>query len=253
MPNVFCPSFVRFAVQSTLCTQQCSGTMVRKVLSFDAGIHNIGVVAATVSDDWQDIRIENATCIDITVIRHNRVPKAKCKIPHTKCLADRYAHFVQEMGPSFDEADYIFVEQQPPQSAGMVFEQLLLLNRRKCTVSVHPSKIHTRFSLPRDDYDRRKEASCEVARRLFPALVPMMDTVRRQHDIADAACILKFACEERHVLWRRRQLQSEYNLEQFAYRPTGCRACVDMRQGEQTVYRLSDCPRCRPSAQYDYI
>ena len=221
--------------------------MVQKVLAFDAGITHVGVVAATVSSDWRDIEIANALCIDITDMRHDRVPRRKCQIPHTNSLADRYAHFAQEMGPAFHEANWIFVEQQPPQSAGMVFEQLLLLDRRECTVSVPPAKIHARFGLPPGDYDRRKEASCVVAKRLFPELVPLMAAARREHDIADAACILKYACEQRHVLWRRRQLRFETNLERFAYRPTGCRQCIGLagiRAGEQTAYYTRDCPRC---------
>jgi hypothetical protein len=223
--------------------------MARKVLAFDAGITHVGLVAATVSEDWQQITVENALCIDITDVRHDRVPRKKCCIPHTNSLADRYAHFVQEMGPAFAEANWIFVEQQPPQSAGMVFEQLLLLDRRECTTSVPPSKIHARFALPRGDYDRRKEVSCQVARNLFPALVPYMKRASREHDIADAACILKYACEVRHVLWRRRLLQSERNFERFAYRPTGCRQCTDMRSGAQTAYDPRDCPRCGSAAR----
>lgn len=220
--------------------------MARKVLAFDAGITHVGWVAATVSDDWQAIAIVGAACVDITDVRHDRVPERKCTIPHTNSLADRYAHFVQEMGPAFHEADWIFVEQQPPQSAGMVFEQLLLLDRRDCTASISPAKIHARFGLPRGDYDRRKEASCEVAQRLFPELAPLMAAARRAHDIADAACILKYACEQRHVLWRRRQLQFETNLERFAYRPLGCRGCLDRAalRGVQTAYHARDCPRC---------
>jgi hypothetical protein len=220
--------------------------MVWSVLSFDAGITHVGLVAARVSDDWSTIEITHAECVDLAAVRHDRVPRKKCEIPHTNSLAHRYAHFVQEMGPAFDEADHFFVEQQPPQSAGMVFEQLLLLDCQGSTTSVPPVKVHRRFGLPAGDYEKRKAASCACAVEMFPDIAPRMEAARRAHDIADAACILVYECERRHAAWRRRRIARELKLEEFAYRPTFCRACKRGGDVGQSAYRPEDCPRCTP-------
>jgi hypothetical protein len=221
--------------------------MPHRVLSFDAGITHVGLVAAQVSDDWTAIEVTHAACIDLTDVRHDRVPRRQCKLPHTNSLAHRYAHFVQEMEPLICEATHFFVEQQPPQSAGMVFEQLLLFHFQGLTTSVSPARIHARFGLPRGDYERRKAASCDVAVCLFPALAPFMASASRGHDIADAACILQYQCEQRHRTWRWRQARSELNIERFAYRPAFCRTCAREGDAGQSAYRADDCPRCRPS------
>lgn len=218
--------------------------MVRLVLAFDAGITHVGVVAARVSDDWTDVAITHAACVDLTDVRHERVRKRDCKIPHTNSLAHRYAHFVQEMQPACDETDHFFVEQQPPQSAGMVFEQLLLLDFQGYTTSVPPVKVHKRFALPAGDYERRKRASCECAARLFPALIPHMRAARRAHDIADAACILQYECERKHIAWRQARVRMDLNIERYAYRPTFCRRCRRDEDHGQSAYSPADCPRC---------
>lgn len=221
-----------------------TATMVHFVLSFDAGITNVGMVAARVSDDWTVAEITYAACIDLADVRHDRVRKCDCEIPHTNSLAHRYAHFVQEMQPAFDEAKHFFVEQQPPQSAGMVFEQLLLLHCQGCTTSVPPVKVHKRFGLPQGDYDARKKASCECALRLFPELLPYMQQARRAHDIADAACILHYACECKHVKWRQLRARMDLNIERYAYRPAFCRVCREEGERGQSAYSQQDCPRC---------
>jgi hypothetical protein len=222
--------------------------MVHFVLSFDAGITNVGMVAARVSDDWTSAEITYAACVDLADVRHDRVRKCDCKIPHTNSLAHRYAHFVQEMQPAFDEAKHFFVERQPPQSAGMVFEQLLLLHCQGYTTSVPPVKIHKRFNLPQGDYDARKEASSKCAVELFPELLPYMQQARRDHDIADAACILYYMCECKHDEWRRRQAKKVLNMEHYAYRPTFCRACREPEDCGQSAYSQDACPRCRGRA-----
>ena len=214
---------------------------MRHILSFDAGIRNVGVVAAIVSDDWSTIEITHADCVDLTSVTHTRVPRHRCTLDHTNSLASRYSHYVQELGPMFDEADLYFVEQQPPQSAGMVFEQLLLLQCQGYTTSVHPSRIHKRYSLPKGDYEGRKAESCRVALSLFPALAPYMRSAARGHDIADAACILHFECERRH----RSHRATAHKLDRFMYRPSHCRRCrVDTDHDSQSAYRAEDCPRC---------
>lgn len=217
---------------------------MRRILSFDAGITHVGMVAAEVSVDWSAIRITHADCVDLTCVQHNRVKRQRCKLDHNNSLASRYAHFVQELGPLFNEADHYFVEQQPPQSAGLVFEQLLLLQCQGYTTSVHPAKIHKKFNLPRGDYDQRKVVSCAVALKLFPDLGVWMRGASREHDIADAACILKYECDRRHELWLRRQRRASMNLEAYGYAPQFCRACRRPEDQGQSAYQQFDCPRC---------
>ena len=219
-----------------------------RVLAFDAGICHVGLVAAEVGEGWDEVEVTHAACIDLTDVQHRRVPAEACRLPHTNCLAHRYAHFVQEYAPAFAEADELWVEQQPPGSAGMVFEQLLHFQFAGRTTAVAPRTVHAHFGLPGGDYERRKRASCRVALRLFPRLEALARGAARFHDIADAACILRCVCDRRaEALRKRRRAQAHCRATElwaFAYRPAACAACARPGSGEQTAYDRRDCPRC---------
>ena len=167
-----------------------------RVLAFDAGITHIGMVEATVQGaGWRELDVQAAHCIDLASVPHLRVPRECCRLRHDNTLADRFAHFLQEYAAELSGADHILVEQQPPGSAGQVFEQLLLFAMRDKTTTVHPRSVHAFFGHGRMDYDARKRA----AERTAAPLLRGVDCAgaARQHDIADAVCILLFEAERR--------------------------------------------------------
>lgn len=219
-----------------------------RVLVFDAGITHVGLVAATISSDWSNVNIASAYCVDITDVKHNRVARDKCTLMHTGSLAHKYAHFVQEFRPAFDEADELWVEQQPPQSAGVVFEQLLHFQFTTRVLSISPHKVHKHFQLPKGDYEGRKRQATKIAIKLFPALQPYIDEAERAHDIADAACMLHYECTRRSKLRRARRRASLFDsvtqLASYAYVPTHCIHCAPKGSAVQTVYNPDECPRC---------
>jgi len=173
------------------------GARPTRAVCFDAGITHVGFVAARIDAAWRVEDIEHAACVDLTKVEHRRVPLAECTLPHGNALAHRFAHFVQEYAPLIERADHIFVEQQPPGSAGMAFEQLLHLKYEHRVRSVHPRSMHKHFGIGGYDYDGRKERAVSIAARAFPGLAERMQSAARGHDIADATCLLLFECSRR--------------------------------------------------------
>jgi len=182
-----------------------------RILAFDAGITHVGMVEAEASGAaWDDLRVTSASCIDLAAIAHRRVPREACTLHHGNSLADRFAHFAQEFAPQLDAADCILVEQQPPGSAGQVFEQLLLFSRRSKTRAIHPRSVHKHHGHGHLDYDGRKAAAERVAAPWLAAAGGVaggaaggaaggVAGAARQHDIADAVCILLFEQHRRRL------------------------------------------------------
>lgn len=167
-----------------------------RVASFDAGITHVGMVIADVSQRDNAVAVREARCVDLADVAHRRVPRAACALSHSNSLASRFAHFMQEFEPTLREAELVLVEQQPPGSAGCVFEQLLLFALPSKARTVHPRSVHAFFRIGHLDYEARKSAAERIAR---PHLAGI-DTSRasRMHDIADALCILLFHTAQAH-------------------------------------------------------
>lgn len=176
---------------SEAVSEDCSGLIV---LAFDPGINNVGMVAAEACPRTFVVRrYIAAERIDLAAVTHHRVQRSDCKLQHTNSLADRFAHFCQERQPLLESAGLILTEQQPPQSAGCVFEQLLLSRFRSRTHSVHPRTVHSHFGIGHLDYDGRKQATESYAAQLLREY----GVTGRAHDVADALCVMTVGLEKR--------------------------------------------------------
>ena len=185
------------------------------VVAFDPGIHNVGMVAAVVCPRTFVVRrYVAAERIDLTAVTHERVPRCECTLVHTNTLADRFAHFCQERDPLLRRAGLILAEQQPPQSAGVVFEQLLLSHFRSRTETVHPRTIHAHFAIGHLDYEKRKQATERYAEKLLKDY----GIKGRMHDVADALCVMTVALDTRARNARVRAAAARVQcLEQFRF------------------------------------
>ena len=183
----------------------------QRIVAFDAGITHVGMVEARADLAWQGLCVTRARCIDIARVAHDRVPREECTLKHDNTLASRFAHFLQENRPTIDAAAVVLVEQQPPGSAGQVFEQLLLYAVPR-TQQVHPRSVHKFFGHGHLDYRARKRAAERAA---APLLGTLAVGAARMHDIADATCLLIYTAEK-----RRREAVAAValsELQQFAF------------------------------------
>jgi hypothetical protein len=188
-------------------------------VAFDAGITNIGMVAATVDDQHRIARVVRAESFDLMHVPHERVALCDCALKHDNTIAARFAHFIQEEAPLLEQAEHILVEQQPPGSAGTAFEQLLLFSFPNKTSRVHPRSMHAHFGFGALDYDGRKRAA---VRRAQSVLTLFRGACGREHDVADAFCLLQFELSKRAEQLRRehaarRAALSVSDLWRFAY------------------------------------
>ena len=177
-----------------------------KVLSIDIGITNLGYVysqfninldfgskykAKIYNDDYatlmenshKDIMILDCDRVDITQVKHRKVPFCVCKLHHDRCIPDYLDHFIQETS-YFQECDILLLERQPP--VGITNVQDLLFKQFRDKVKlVSPASIHKYFKLPGGEYNARKQLSEQLSLRYLQNFTAFTKNIRR-HDIADA-------------------------------------------------------------------
>lgn len=158
---------------------------MKKILSIDVGILNLGYVYCYISD--YGISVEDCNKIDITIMRHSRVPFCDCKIQHDNCFPDYLEHFFQEYINMFNDADIILVERQP--ITGITNVQDLILNKFRNKVNlVSPNKIHKYFNMSKD-YNKRKIQSQSIAEKYLFSNTNYINLIRK-HDISDAMLLV---------------------------------------------------------------
>ena len=169
------------------------------IIGIDIGYINMGVVRAVVDDDF-NFTFTDSFRYNISIPRHNRVHVSECTIPHTTETCDRVAHFIQENKDMFDDADYIFIERQPPMGFKDIEALIMSAYRHKVTL-LSPNRLHKYFGISHQDYEQRKESVVEIAGPHLEHIKTFNNQVRK-HDMADAACmciyqIVKFKEEHR--------------------------------------------------------
>ena len=185
------------------------------VVSIDIGVLNLGLVEARIKwterkyhpDQSTDqpmaqparpdhrVTVLRAERVDITDLKHKRVPREACKLYHTRDMCDRVAHFVQEYRDVFDRADVVLIERQPLSGLTST-EQLLYSTFREKAVLCSPTTMHCWLKIRDLDYEARKEATTKRAAPYLEGLASYTSECR-QHDIADALCfVLWYAHEE---------------------------------------------------------
>lgn len=157
---------------------------MKKVLSIDIGIVNLGFVFAEIGNS---INIIDCNRVDITYVKHNTIKRCDCKLFHENCIPDYLDHFVQENNTFFEEADIILIERQPP--VGITNVQDLLFTRFRSKVKlISPRTIHKYFYMSKD-YDVRKIQSEKISSEYLSEFDNFSKNVRK-HDISDAMLIL---------------------------------------------------------------
>jgi hypothetical protein len=162
------------------------------VLAIDVGIINLGLVVARVSRSaWRVEEVVHAELVDTTHMAHTVVHEDVCTLGHTKTHTDRLMHVLQER-PWVSRCDVVLIERQPFQGHTDVQEVLFLLMRDRA-VLVSPNALHKHFGMQTLPYEWRKLRVVELASPyLPPSRFPEYAVMERQHDVADAVCMVVF-------------------------------------------------------------
>jgi hypothetical protein len=179
------------------------------VISIDIGYYNLGIVKAIIKDGKPEVL--EAKKVDLTVFSHNTVPFCNCTLVHSREPADLVAHFVQEYQQDLYGASTIYIERQPPGGLQNI-EALLMYIFRSKIVLVSPNAMHKYFGISHLDYEGRKEKTIQLASEYLKNN-SYYQSLSRQHDIADAVCLLLYALSK--VKKVREKKEPIINLEQF--------------------------------------
>lgn len=220
-------------------------------LSIDIGIVHLALVLVEVTQEFEFDHVVWHRLIDIRKLRHSTVPAEHCRLGHTSTVTDRMAHVYQEYEHVFLAAERILVERQPIMGLQAVQESLFAQFRDKMTL-VLPNSVHKLFKMS-NNYENRKQESVNLARDyfysinnpLYPAGKALADassvtsekfecyldklnkTEIRNHDIADAICMVIFILKkESQALAKKRK------KEEIAARPL-IRDLNQFRRGEK--------------------
>lgn len=160
-------------------------------MGIDVGYSSLGLVCVETCENYEEIYVEYVEKIDLRDIPCTE----SCILKHSSDVVDRISHFIQHYQVRFDKADLILVERQPP--GGLKDVQALLFShfRHKCSL-VSPNTMHRHFNLPMGEYEKRKEMTVELARPHMNHL-HNFNKLRRQHDVADAFCMVLMTIQQR--------------------------------------------------------
>lgn len=163
----------------------------------DIGIVHLAFVDVEVDAAAEVPRIRavhDLNLVDITAFQHYRVARSCCGLHHGNNLTDRVAHFAQEYSESFEEADAVLIEQQPP-GGHQAVEQLLFQRYRDKAHLVSPVGMHAFLGMRELTYEGRKAhvvRHVEGMRWLTPAQWERLRGFDREHDVCDALCLLSY-------------------------------------------------------------
>lgn len=168
------------------------------VLAIDVGIINLALVVARVRGaTWQLEEVVHAELVDTTQMTHRVVDGDACTLGHTKTHTDRLMHVLQER-PWVQRCEVVLIERQPFQGHTDVQEVLFLLLRDRA-VLISPNSMHKHFGIRTLAYEWRKVRTVELAAPyLPPSRFPAYALMERQHDVADAVCMVVFWVAVQH-------------------------------------------------------
>jgi hypothetical protein len=159
------------------------------VLSIDIGIVNLGYVFVNIDVESDSIEVIKCNRVDITYIRHNRVPFCECKLHHEYCIPDYLDHFIQENEDIFTEAEIILIERQPPVGITNV-QDLIFTKFRSKIFFINPCTVHKHFNMSKD-YSKRKEQSESICKEYLESFNSFTNNSRK-HDISDAMLMVLY-------------------------------------------------------------
>ena len=183
-----------------------------KVLSIDVGITNLGFVYSDITFNEpkdgsrykhlllnscyslnksflkENIKIIDCNKIDITKVKHRKVPFCICKLHHDRCIPDYLDHFIQETS-YFEECDVLLIERQPPVGITNV-QDLLFKQFRDKVLLISPNSVHKYFGL-NNVYEERKEKSEKTSQYFLEEFDNFKKHIRK-HDISDAMLMILY-------------------------------------------------------------
>ena len=168
------------------------------IVAVDVGIVNLGLVHVRAKAPG---RYELLLADRVNICEFRCGPG--CPLHHERIAADWVSHFLAEYRSTMESADVVLVERQPPGGHRDV-EQLIASALRSKVRLVHPRSVHSFIGMRGLDYDERKAASVERARKLFATAGPVASALRqgRTHDVADAAVMVHYYCCRVVRSWR---------------------------------------------------
>lgn len=195
------------------------------IISIDIGIYHLGMTLAKVNDNWTINSIIDVNLINIQELMEKCCIHS-CHLYHEKCLSDYVSHFIEKYKDTFQSADVILVEQQPPNGL-IAIQELIRTYFRNKTIDVSPVSLHSHFGIGTLDYESRKVATEKIAYTYLSGFKNYIFQ-ERKHDMADSLCILLFFLYKKHEEYKVNQLhlenQKRYNevienLNCFKYKP----------------------------------
>ena len=195
-------------------------------ISIDVGIINLGLIGATINDDYTLDSIELCDVIDIRELIEE-CDENKCNLHHDKCNTDYMNHFFVKFKKYFDKADKILVERQPP--GGLICIQDLIMNHCREKVSlISPNAMHKHFDIGHHAYKTRKVYTVKFSMHLLKEFKIFLKDPERSEHMADALCLLRYYLYEKEKEYREQKIKEKWektnstflkNMESYRYIP----------------------------------
>jgi len=186
----------------------------RLILSIDIGIKHLALVLINIDEHWQFQNIIWFDLVDITEFDC----KPDCAFFHTKTFADWIRHFIDKYEHVINKAERILIERQPPNGL-VVVEQLIFGCFREKSILISPTSVHKFFDIRQLDYEHRKIAVVNIARKYFTDKdYKKLCEYDRKHDICDAVLFTIFWIKKEQdrinseiLLQKRQEAMEKYN------------------------------------------
>ena len=191
-----------------------------KILSIDIGITNMAFVLSEVDDNYNFVKIISCKRIDISIC-YNKLT-CKCNHKNFNRLSGRIKHLV-ESNEEFDIADIILVEKQPP--LGLIAIEELFMYIFPNLHLVSPNGMHGYYCISNETYEERKTSVVKIASKKLSKF-KSFTREKRQHDIADAYCILRYwlsttgmkiRLKNQFICWKNENPKVIQKLDSFIY------------------------------------
>ena len=164
------------------------------IVGIDIGLVNLGICKIKVH------KLGKYECLmaDLVDTTHFKCDRQTCQLRHEACHVDWVSHLLQSYKEDFDKAEIVCIERQPP-GGHAASEQLLFAALREKAVLIHPRSFIAWMCIGSLDYEFRKVAVVNHARRVFAAdpIAQVALGKGRAHDIADALLQSVFHVETR--------------------------------------------------------
>lgn len=188
-----------------------------KVIAVDVGLIHFSIIGATLPDDYltrdnviEESDITMCMLIDITKLIYS-CDDDDCKLHHDHVICDYMTHLFKKYDTIFESADIILVERQPLTGICAV-QELILYRYRKKTTLVSPNAMLNYFGILHIPYENRKPLTVEIARK-YLGNFEEFKTHKRQHDMADAACILYYYIDRARTKHSQKIAEEESELK----------------------------------------